>query len=81
MALTNTKSTRKRSPGRPDRGVLQTYKPVIFYLTPAMLDALNRQADREQRQSGATVSRVDVVRKAIAQYLARHGGVPQEGAS
>jgi hypothetical protein len=67
---------RKRSPGRPSTGVLERYKPILIYLDPTMLDAVDRQADREQRATGQAVARVDIIRQAITQYLAAQEATP-----
>jgi hypothetical protein len=67
--MPTTTSTRKRPRGRPTRGILDTYQQISFYLKPALVQALDRAADREEARTGEHVNRVTLIRRAIVQYL------------
>ena len=74
---TITKRTPPAKRGRRARGILETHQQTSLYLPPELLQALDRQADREQLATGRFTSRADVIRAAIMQYLkaqeAAHG--------
>jgi metal-responsive CopG/Arc/MetJ family transcriptional regulator len=56
--------------GRPSKGV-DRFKPVHVYLPPELLARLDRLVDRDVQRTGHHVTRVDLMRQAIVEYLAR----------
>jgi hypothetical protein len=61
--------------GRPRKGVGQ-FKMVHVSLAPDTIRRLDRLMDREIQRTGHNVSRMDLLRTAILEYLARQEGGP-----
>jgi hypothetical protein len=61
-----------KGPGRPSQGIRTGYVRTEIYLPPDVRDALDRLADRHERQTGRSTCRADVVRKALAVYIQEH---------
>jgi hypothetical protein len=54
--------------GRPPKGMSQ-FLPVHVYMPPALVAELDRRVDREITRTGRNVSRADLIREAVRQYL------------
>jgi hypothetical protein len=61
-----------KGPGRPSQGIRAGYIRTEIYLSPDVRDAIDRLADRRERQTGRSTCRADVVREALAVYVRTH---------
>ena len=61
--------TTKRKPGRPKTTTER--RQLVLYVLPEMIDDLDKLVARREQQRGSRVSRVDLVREAIRQYIDR----------
>jgi hypothetical protein len=79
MPSTKRQKKRQRRPGagRPDTQIRSTHVRVEAYVPPAVRDAVARLADRRQVATGEFVSRSDIVRAALTEYLREH--IPEAG--
>lgn len=60
-----------RPRGRPSKGIDRTFKPVHVYLPPEVVARLDRLVDLDIQRTGHAITRVDLMRQAIMEYLAR----------
>lgn len=60
--------TSPRQRGRPSKGIGK-YKPVVLYLPPETITALDRLVDLQIQRTGHHVNRTDVIREAIQKHL------------
>ena len=74
--------TRRRGRPRAPGGVLATDQQIAVYLapgpvtvvravSPAIVTALDRLADREEQRTRRAVNRTDLLRQAVAEFIAR----------
>jgi hypothetical protein len=56
--------------GRPSKGIGQ-FKPVHLYLAPDTIRRLDRLVDQEIQRTGHTISRMELLRTAVQEYLER----------
>jgi metal-responsive CopG/Arc/MetJ family transcriptional regulator len=69
--------TKTKTPGRKSKGILTTHQQISVYLKPELIAAVDRQADLEEQRTGHYTARQDIIRKALLEYLARHGAAAQ----
>jgi hypothetical protein len=66
-------NAKRPRPGRPDRGIRRDYLKTEVYLPRDLRAALDRLADREQQRTGRTVTRSDIMRKALQTFWRARG--------
>jgi hypothetical protein len=71
--MTMPTPTKPKTPRRKTKGILTTHQQISVYLKPELIAAVDRQADLEEQRTGHFTARQDVIRKAILEYLERHG--------
>jgi predicted transcriptional regulator len=59
----------KRKPGRPPKAA--EWSVLTLRLEPELVDTLDRLVERFYQKQGLNVSRVDLIRQAIRQYVER----------
>jgi predicted kinase len=60
---------KKRPRGRPSKGIRAKFRQIVVYLPPAMIEALDAVADRQEQASGHHMNRADIIRAALSAYL------------
>ncbi len=59
----------KRKPGRPPKAA--EWSVLTLRLEPEVIEKLDKLVERRYQQEGLNVSRVDLIRQAIRQYVER----------
>jgi metal-responsive CopG/Arc/MetJ family transcriptional regulator len=61
----------KRSPGRPPKAT--EWRVLSVRLEPSVIEALDRIIERVYQRDGLSLTRIDLIRQAVRQYIAREG--------